>query len=133
MGISNDLKGARLEFVLRPVRGKNKRFIRSYDAKEKKIVTTEAVDEKPHYMLFLPNGSSYHLTAEQATRRGFAGREPNILGLEGVQDNTSSAGKFKFGINEKVRLQGYKEMEEAVIKACQGRAAVSLLDEKEAA
>lgn len=139
MAVSNDLKGARLEFVLKPARGPLKKRISSYDPKEKKIVHTEAVAEKgekgapTHYMLYLPNGNSYHLTAQQAVRRNLM-REPLIIGLDGVNDNTSPAGRFKFGVNPELRMQAYAEMEQAVIKACTGRAAVSLLEEtKEAA
>jgi len=134
MAVTNDLKGARLEFVCRPIKGNRKRNVTSFDAEKKKLVTTEVVEKGGGYMLYLPTGNSYRLTEEQVTRRSFL-REPDILGFEGVQNKDTPAGRFKFAITESARMKAYKEMEDQVVKACTGRAAVDLITEnvKEAA
>lgn len=124
MAVTNDIKGARLEFVLRPIKGKRNRVIHSYDKAAKKLVTTEAVDDDGGYMLFTPTGNSYRLTKEQMLKRGFD-RQPTIIDFDNAKADTP-AGRFKFAITDDLRKRAWKEMEEEVIKLCRRRAGHSI-------
>lgn len=124
MGVQNDLKGARLEFVLRPIKGKRERTVHSWDAAAKKLVTA-TVEDEPGYMLFLPTGQSYRLSQREAVKRNFL-RQPAILNFDGVSNASTPAGRFKFAINDEARKKAWAEMEQEVVNCCKRRAGGNL-------
>lgn len=124
MAVTNDIKGARLEFVIRPIRGKRKRIIYAYDKAAKKLVTSEAEDDAG-YMLYTPTGQSYRLTKQQMLQKGFD-RQPEILNFDAVSKPDTPAGRFKFAITDELRKKAWAEMEAEVVKLCNRRAGHSL-------
>lgn len=114
------MQGARLEFVLKPVRGgKVERTITSWNPKTKKLEQT-IVPEEAGFIVYMPNGHSYRLTGEQVKKRGYD-RQPNILNLDKVTDTRSPAGRFKFAIDDKARQKAWTDLEAEVIKNCTRR------------
>jgi len=117
MSVAIDLKGPRLEFVLRPIEGTLVRNKHSYDPKAKKIVVTPTKQEGG-YMLYLPTGHSYRLTKKEAMKRGFLNRQPAVLNLDKANDTRTCYGRFKLAINPEEREKAWREMEDEVIKNC---------------
>lgn len=110
------MKGPRLEFVVRPIKGKVKRFKHSFDPTKRKISATEVVEDGG-YIIYLPTGASYRLSHKDLVKRGFD-RQPNILNFETVNDTRTPAGRYKFAMNDKAREIAWKALEDQVIKAC---------------
>lgn len=119
MAVANDMKGARLEFVLRPLKGEKDRLIRAWDSAKKKIIATKSV-EPAGYMLYLPNGHSYRLTEREVLKRGLH-RQPNVMNFDSVKDASTPAGQFKFAINDSTRKTAWAAMEKQVIDLCKRR------------
>lgn len=116
MSLSAEMKGARLEFVVRELRGQVEHVKCSWDPKKKKIVHVKTKQDAG-YMLYLPNGSSYRLSSTQLVERGFD-RQPNIINLDAVKSTDSPAGRFKFAITDQARAKAWAELEKAVIDNC---------------
>ena len=131
MSVTNPMKGARLEYVVRKIRGTVMRTKYSYDKKAKKLV------EKPYevadaFMVYMPNGHSYRLTLDELERQGYD-KQPGIINLDRVTDANTPAGRFKFAVNEETRRQALNEMEEQIIRSCrrQGIATGTVEQQKE--
>lgn len=120
MSVAHVMKGARLEFVLKPFGGSRKREKTSYDKKTKRLVKT-TVKEEGGYLLYTPSGHAYYLTKEEALSRGFLNRQPKILNFDQVNDPETAAGRFKFARNDEMRRKAMHEMEMEVIKLCTSR------------
>ncbi len=111
--VSGELKGPRLEFVVRKLTGSLMRNVAVFDEAEGKI--TQVPKEIPAgYMVFLPNGQSYRLSEKELARRGF-NRAPNILGFEQANDTKTAAGRFKLAVNEEQRKKAYGDLEKEVV------------------
>lgn len=116
MSAASQMQGARLEFVVRELKGKITRPVTVFDVKQKKLVhTLRSVDAG--YMVYLPNGHSYRLTRKELVRRGYD-RQPEVLNFDKVTDTKSPAGRFKFAVNMEIRSKAWTELEDEVIKAC---------------
>lgn len=124
MAVMNDMKGARLAYVCRPLKGKKKHRVHAWDSDAKKLVSIETEIEAG-YMLYTPSGHSYRLTEQQVIRRGFDA-QPEILNFDAVNDAKSPAGRFKFAINDETRKAAWRQMEEQVIALCKRRGGGSL-------
>lgn len=118
MSVSNPMQGARLEFVVRKLKEPIKRAKVTFDKKQKRLV--EKVTEHEGFMVYMPNGHSYRLTATEVVKKGFD-RIPTILNFERVNDTKSPAGRFKFAINDEARAKAWNELEDQVIKSCTRR------------
>lgn len=128
---SESLQGPRLEFVVKPLPGTVNRI------KHKAPPTKEAIKADPSlakdmsnqkieveqpagYMVYLPTGFCYRMSREELVRRGFD-RQPNILSFEQANNTKTAAGRFKLARDERARQAAWNEMEQEIIKACQGR------------
>lgn len=115
MPIANMMEGPRLEFALVPAEPQiGAKY--TWDKKKGQLVTEEVVHENG-YMLYTPAGHSYFLTQEEAVDRGYM-RDPEIMNFESIRDRQSNAGKFKYGIDEKTRREGYEGMIRDLIRFC---------------
>lgn len=110
------MQGARLEFVVRAVKGKVKRPVHSWNPKENKIDATMR-EEPGGYIIYTPFGQSYRLTQAEFVRRGFD-RQPQILNFDKVNDTTSPAGRYKHAMTDKARQEAWTDLEKEVIKLC---------------
>lgn len=110
------MKGPRLEFVVRPIKGKVKRLKHSFDPTKRKISATEVVEDGG-YIVYLPTGHSYRLSHRDLVKRGFD-RQPNILNFETVNDTRTPAGRYKFAMNDASRQLAWTALEDQVIKSC---------------
>lgn len=119
MAVGTDLKGPRLEFVVRKIPGSVSRNLSAYDEAEGKVVSI-AKEQPAGYMVYLPNGSAYRMSEKELNKRGF-NREPNILGFAEANDTKTAAGRFKLAATEDARKKAYGEMEAEVIKASHQR------------
>ncbi len=115
MSANHQMQGARLEYVCRKIKESVTTTTVSWDAKNKKLVRKPKQVEM--YMIYLPTGHSYRLTAEQVVTQGFD-RQPNILNFERVNDTKSPAGMFKHAINQEAKEAAWKLLEEQVVKLC---------------
>lgn len=115
MGVGTDLKGPRLEFVVRKIPGSVTRNLAAFDEVENKLIAVPKV-QPAGYMVYLPNGQSYRMSEKELVRRGF-NRDPNILGFAEANDAKTAAGRFKLAANEEARKKAYGEMEAEVMKA----------------
>jgi hypothetical protein len=120
MGVGTDLKGPRLEFVVRKIPGSVARQIASFDDIENKIVPIDKT-QPAGFMVFLPNGHSYRMSQKELDKRGF-NRTPNILGFAEANDTNTAAGRFKLAATDAERKKAYGEMEAEVVKASMNRA-----------
>lgn len=111
------MKGPRLEFVVRPIKGM---FSYPKHSVEKKKVVTKHVRKEAGYIVYMPNGTSYHLTHAQLLKGGFD-RQPTIINFESVNDTKSLAGRYKFAMDDKTRKSAWQALEAQVIKACHRR------------
>lgn len=114
MSLTEGMKGPRLEFVVRELKGEIKRP--HHTVKGKKIETV-LVPEPAGYIVYMPNGHSYRLSREQLVKRGYD-RQPSIINFEQVQDTKSPAGKYKFAMDDRQRKVAWKALEDEVIKSC---------------
>lgn len=114
---SEGLKGPRLEFVVRPLKGKFK--APKHSVEKKKLVTSHK-EMEAGYIVYMPNGTSYHLTHKQLLRHGFD-RQPTIINFETVNDTKSPAGRYKFAMDDKQRKLAWNELEQQVIRSCHRR------------
>lgn len=114
---SEGMKGPRLEFVVRPLKGN---FMRPKHRVVKKKIETHFEKELAGYVVYMPNGTSQHLTHKQLLQHGFD-RQPSIINFETVNDTKTPAGKYKFAMDDKQRKAAWALMEQQVIKACQRR------------
>ncbi len=101
MSANSQMKGARLEFVVRQLKGKRTKVAHSFNPKTRKIEATKT-EEDAGYMLYLPSGQSYRLSATELVERKYD-RQPEIINLDKVQDTKTPAGRFKFALDEKRR------------------------------
>lgn len=116
MSASHIMQGARLEYVARKINGTVTQHTIEWDKKQKKLVRkTKQVGDC--YMVYLPTGHSYRLTAKQLIDNGFD-RQPTILNFERVNDQKSPAGRFKYAINEEMKMKAWRELEDQVVKLC---------------
>lgn len=113
---SEGMKGPRLEFVVRPLKGKVKKPYHNFDPQKKKIVSA-LKEEDAGFLVYLPNGHSYRLTKSQLERRGYD-RQPTILNFDQVNDTKTPAGRYKFAMDDKQRKEAWKALEDQVIRAC---------------
>lgn len=128
---SETLIGPRLSFVVRKLPGTIKR------TKYKAPPTEEAVKENPAlkkdlsnhavevtedagYMVYLPNGGAYRLSASELIKRGYD-KEPEFLGYEQANDQKTAMGRYKLARTESARQKAWKEMEDEVVNVCLGR------------
>lgn len=82
--------------------------------------TMRMVVEDAGWMVYLPSGYCYRMSDAELHKRGFD-KEPEIVGFEQANNQSTNAGKFKLARSEAARQSAYKAMEEEVIKSCQGR------------
>lgn len=108
------MKGPRLEFVVRELKGEVKRPHHSMHGKK---IETVLVAEPSGYIVYLPSGQSYRLSREELMKRGYD-RQPSIINFEMVQDTKSPAGRYKFAMDDKTRRSAWKALEEEVVRAC---------------
>ena len=120
MGTNNQMRGPRLEFVLVEFDDEWERPVFKFDKKQKKNVPT-AEKVQGGYMLYTPMGQSYRITREQATKLGYADRDPVMIGFERVNDVNSPMGRFKFAQSDKARAAAMNEMQQEVIRCCGDR------------
>lgn len=113
---SEGMKGPRLEFVVRPLKGKVKATRHGFNSAKKKIETVQ-VTEDAGYLVYLPNGHSYRLTKAQLVKHGYD-RQPTILNFDQVNDVKTPAGRYKFAMDDVQRKKAWIELEDQVIKAC---------------
>lgn len=116
MSAASQMQGARLEFVVRTVKGKVKRPVHSWDAQMKKI-TSENKEVDGGYLVYTPFGQSYRLTREEFLRRGFD-RQPKILNFDRVNDTETPAGRYKHAMSDAARQAAWTDMEKEVIRLC---------------
>jgi len=114
---SEGMKGPRLAFVVRPIKGN---FNRPKHKIVKKKIETSLEKEAAGYIVYMPNGTSYHLTHKQLLHHGFD-KQPTIISFETVNDTKTPVGRYKFAMDDKQRKVAWAEMEQQVIKACQRR------------
>lgn len=128
MAFGPDLGGAQLSYVTRLVTGDVPTTKTKFknDKNGGHNVEEQAMVEEP-VIVFLPNRSVRVMSFKEAGKLGFL-NQPNILNFEAVTDQTSSAGKFKFGINEAVRHQAWMDLENGLIAACLRKAGKPLPD-----
>lgn len=116
MSATHQMQGARLEYVCRKIQGTVAKQTVKWDAKAKKLVrVTKEVGDA--YMLYLPTGHSYRLTATEVVTKGFD-RQPNILNFERVNDTKTAAGRFKHAVNQETKEAAWRELEDEVVKLC---------------
>ncbi len=113
---SEGMKGPRLEFVVRPMKGKVKVPHHSFDPAKKKVVSVLNTEDFG-YLVYLPNGNSYRLNKDQLKKYGYD-RQPTILNFDQVNDTKTPAGRYKFAMDDAQRKKAWLELEEQVIKAC---------------
>jgi len=111
----DNLKGARLSHVLKPLKGKRVSF--KHSVKDGKV-EGEKVEEDAGFMLYLPNGHSQRLTKEQVAKSGLLNSEPMIINFDQVNDNKSAAGRFKFARTDAARKAAWRELENQLIHLC---------------
>lgn len=116
MPASTEPRGPRLEFVLRELPGTVTREITIWD-KESATLAKKKVIEPAGYMLYLPDGHSYRLSADEVRRRNYF-REPELLNAEKAKDKKTPAGRFMLAVTEAARKKAYSEMEEEIEKVC---------------
>lgn len=113
------MKGPRLEYVVRPIKGKVQRAKHSFNPTSRKI-EAQQVSEDGGYIVYMPNGTSYRLTHKQLVQKGYD-RQPNIINFENVNDTKSPAGRYKHAMTDAARLLAWKALEDQVIRACERR------------
>lgn len=114
---SEGMKGPRLEFVVRPLKGN---FNRAKHKVVNKKIEVSFEKEPAGYIVYMPNGSSYHMSHKELLKHGFD-RQPSIINFETVNDTKSPAGQYKFAMDDKQRKVAWAALEEQVIKACHRR------------
>jgi hypothetical protein len=116
MAAMSQMQGARLEFVVREIKGDVQRPVHAFDKKKLKIV--QQVKSQPGgYLVYFPSGQSYRLTRKELMRRGFD-RQPSIMNFDQVKDTKSPAGQYKFAMSDEQRREAWAKLENEVIKAC---------------
>lgn len=113
---SEGMKGPRLEFVVRAVKGKVKVPYHNFDPTKKKIVTALKTEDFG-YLVYLPNGHSYRLNKDQLKKYGYD-RQPTILNFDQVNDTKTPAGRYKFAMDDNQRQKAWTDLEDQVIKSC---------------
>lgn len=128
---SESLQGPRLEFVVKKLPGtvtttkyKGPPTKRAVDANPSLAADLSnkaiEVEEDAGYMVYLPTGSCYRMSGAELVARGYD-RQPNILSYEQANNVETPAGRFKLARNDAERQKAMKDMEDQIIKACQGR------------
>lgn len=128
---SESIQGPRLEFVVRELPGTVLRMKYVAPPTKKQIEANPDLDgvmsntavetlEPAGYMVYLPTGQCYRMSGKELVQRGFD-REPSILSFEQANDQKTPAGRFKLARNEPSKEKAWRELEEQVVRACQGR------------
>lgn len=128
---SEGLQGPRLEYVIRKLPGTVTRTVFRAPPTKKQVDEDSSlakdlsnkpitVVEDAGYMVFLPTGFCYRMSAEELVRRKFD-EQPNIISFEQANNTTTPAGRFKLARNETERQRAGREMEEQIVKGCLGR------------
>jgi len=107
---------ATLAFVTRPVTGKIATVRTKFDTKLREN-KQESVDVENPVIVFYPNRTSQVMSGKEAERRGYM-EQPEILNFDSVTDQTSTAGRYKFAMHLKQRLDAWQQMEDAVVNGC---------------
>lgn len=121
------MQGARLEFVVRPLKGKMSRPVHSME-KGKIVTTTKSVDAG--FIVYTPMGQTYRLTKEELVQRGYD-RQPEIMNFDQVKDTKSPAGRFKHAMTDLQRKQAWSDLEKQVIRSCERKHGAIVKDQKE--
>lgn len=131
MANASGLQGPRLSFVVRELPGtvlrtkykapptkaeRDKTPSLEGEIQNQKVVALEPAG----YIVYLPTGSCYRLSAKQLVKRGYD-KEPEIIGIEQANDLKTAAGRFKLARNDIGRQKAWADMENDIIKLCQGR------------
>lgn len=120
------MQGARLEFVVRPLKGKMNRPVHKM-VNGKIEAATKSVDSG--FIVYTPMGQTYRLTKEELVKRGFD-RQPEIMNFDQVKDTKSPAGRFKHAMTDLQRKQAWSDLEKQVIRSCE-RKHGAIVKEKE--
>jgi|SRR6478752_2077947 len=118
--LTEGMRGPRLEFVVRPAKNKVMRAKVSFDPTSRKNVERVVEIDEKAFIVYMPNGHSYRLTASELARRKLD-RQPSIISFETVNDTTSPAGRYKFALNDEQRQKAWRDLENQVIRSCQRR------------
>lgn len=128
MAFGPDLGGAQLAYVARAIDGdivthktQFKQDKNGGHNEQKEVKVQDPI------IVFLPNRSVRVMSIKEADRLGFL-QQPPILNFEAVTDQKSTAGKFKFAINDDVRREAWMEMEQSLISNCQRKGGKPLPD-----
>lgn len=114
MSMTEGMKGPRLEFVVREMKGEK---LRPHHTVEKGKLVTTLKKEPAGYIVYMPSGQSYRLTQRELVKRGFD-RQPGIINFDQVNDTKTPAGRYKHAMDDKTRRAAWKALEEQVIQAC---------------
>jgi len=128
---SESVSGPRLEFVVKKLPGTvtrtkwkappTKAQVDKDESLAKDLSNQKSSEEvDAGYMVYLPTGFCYRMSADELVRRKFD-RQPNIISFEQANNTKTPAGRFKLARNEQEKQRAWAEMEKQVIDACQGR------------
>lgn len=109
------MQGARLEFVVRPLKGKRQAPVHKIE-KGKIVTATRPVDAG--FIVYTPMGQTYRLSKEELVKKGYD-RQPEIMNFDQVKDTKSPAGRFKHAMNDAQRQKAWKDLEMQVIRSCE--------------
>jgi hypothetical protein len=116
MTVGVELGGATLAYVARFIEGSITTSVMTFDEDIRKNVREEQEVESP-VIVFKTDGTSVVMSASLAEQKGFLSQPP-VLNLEAVDDPNTVAGRFKFSLREKDRIDAWMQMEQAVINRC---------------
>lgn len=107
---------AMLTFVTRPVTGDVEIEKTVFDKKTRENHKVKGKLKDP-VIVFYPNRTSQIMSAKEADRRGYL-EQPDIMNFESVTDAKTHAGRYKFAMRMKDKLEAWQQMEDQVISGC---------------
>ena len=121
------VSGARRAYVVRPVAGKVKRTVSTYD--KKKGLTTKLVEKPAGYIVYFPRGHVLRLTEEQL-RQHQLDKPARIINMDGIHSPNSPMGRLMMAQNDEQRRGAMKSLEDAVIQLAVRRTGKILMPEQ---
>lgn len=114
--IAGEVSGVMLTHVARAVDGIVMTETVKFNVKEGKNIKTE-VEVKDPVVVFFPNKTTQVMSLADAEMKGFL-QMPSIMNFDQVQDQNTPAGRYKFAMMPRDKMEAWMVMEDTLISRC---------------
>jgi hypothetical protein len=123
------MTGARLAYVVRPIKGEVIREVAVWN-NEKKRIDKKEVKKPGGFMVYFPRGHAIRLESEEDLKQYNLNQPPRVVNLEGIHDPNSPAGQLMNAQTDEARRGAFRNLEDQVIALATAKSGPVLMPEQ---